>query len=641
METIWNTMFLQIGRQGENGARVIRADVSQWLEDYPSGEVVLFVTRPTELTPYIPDGSSVADGILSWTVSGTDTGIAGTGRAELRLMDGDTIVKSEVVRTTVEPCLPGTDSPVPPTPEVTDWVTRFIDSAETVDEALENADAAAAELNAAISAGDVYGLKNTVEKFVGAKQLRLTWNNGYIKAADLSFVNSTSTTSHCYSDAVLIPAGTMLYVPRVNKSTSVVCLTLCDSDGTPQQILLPGVASGYSTGAHILYPIVEDTWVRFSGNHSMEDSMTYYAGPLDRDFVFSAENFDQFNVSTSLNYNADRVAKAAGISISAGMMNTDKICLPKGMTLEYWGCGSGESGVLTVFQYPPAGSVTPPINGLVLGASTVQHGEYTATEHMYVRLCARVAPNDAAFNVVLPEDVFKSWRIYYKPTHAPEHVKNSPLYGKKLTVMGDSLIYGNKLGPGGTWSNTVALKYGMAYENLGKNGDPVGHPADGTGMVDRLDSIPADTDYFVLDGGANDRNDRIPLGEDDSTDTGTFCGALNTIITAFRQKCPRAKFLLLTNWQRFAGANSLGLTDLDYVNAMLRVAALRCVPVFDNYHGCGITFFDENQLAWIDEAKDRQKLVDGQITYYENVKHFSLAAFEWLTPLYEKLLEGL
>lgn len=156
METIWNTMFLQIGRQGENGARVIRADVSQWLEAYPSGEVVLFVTRPTELTPYIPDGSSVADGILSWTVSGTDTGIAGTGRAELRLMDGDTIVKSEVVRTTVEPCLPGTDSPVPPTPEVTDWVTRFIDSAETVDEALENADAAVAEIDEAIAqAGDI------------------------------------------------------------------------------------------------------------------------------------------------------------------------------------------------------------------------------------------------------------------------------------------------------------------------------------------------------------------------------------------------------------------------------------------------------------------------------------------------------
>jgi hypothetical protein len=43
----------------------------------------------------------------------------------------------------------------------------------------------------------------------------------------------------------------------------------------------------------------------------------------------------------------------------------------------------------------------------------------------------------------------------------------------------------------------------------------------------------------------------------------------------------------------------------------------------------------------MDEGHDRQKLVDGQIVYYQDTHHFSIEGYEWITPIYEHLLKSL
>lgn len=516
---------------------------------------------------------------------------------------------------------------------VTESTTDTIIDPGTV---MSSIDSLIAAIDAAVDSipDDYSALMRSREFFEKGKELQLTWNYGYISCSDLSITDSGST--HVYSDCIQIPANTMLYMPRTNKSTSVTMLALCDYTGIPTKVLMQGCSTSNSTGEYILYPIFEDTYVRFGGNMSLPDYMHFYSGAIDKDFCFDTNSYSKFNNAGSMTYVTDSAIYSSGVNASTGMIRSDEICLPKGMTIEFWGCACGESDVATLSETQTVGGGVTQV--IVAGTNLIQHQTYTAPDHMYVRLSARIAPNSSAFNVVLPEAMFKAWKVYYKPTHITDEIKASPLYQKNLTVMGDSLIYGNKLGTEATWANNIAIKYDMDVTNLGVNANPVARVDGVTGMVDRLASIPATTDYFVMDGGANDRTSNVPIGEIDSTDVTTFCGALNTIISTFRATCPKAHFVLLTNYQRYTAANDLGLTDVDYVNAMLRVASRQCVPVFDNWHQLGITFLDSNQIEWMDEAKNRQKLVDDVVTYYDNVKHFSIEAYAWLTPIYEQML---
>ena len=112
----------------------------------------------------------------------------------------------------------------------------------------------------------------------------------------------------------------------------------------------------------------------------------------------------------------------------------------------------------------------------------------------------------------------------------------------------------------------------------------------------------------------------------------TFAGALNVLLEGVTARYPRARLLLMTNYQRWPKANGLGLTELAYVDAMLEVAALWALPCFDNYRGCGLSFQNPAQLAWIDEGLS--------LGLPEN-RHFSEAAYRWLLPRYEALLEAL
>lgn len=206
------------------------------------------------------------------------------------------------------------------------------------------------------------------------------------------------------------------------------------------------------------------------------------------------------------------------------------------------------------------------------------------------------------------------------------------LYGKSAAIIGDSLAYGNTLGPDAVWLHLLAQKYGMTEHNLGINGNTVAayeNPAS-TPMCERYTTVP-ESDYIILIGGANDWNQSIPIGEISDTVNTTFCGALNTIIDGLRAMYPKAKLLFMTNYQRY-GTTKNGLAELDYVTAMLEVCAEKCVACFDNYHNSGLNFADANVSAWADEGM----ALNGTAN-----KHISAEGYEWLLPRYEALLTEL
>ena len=208
------------------------------------------------------------------------------------------------------------------------------------------------------------------------------------------------------------------------------------------------------------------------------------------------------------------------------------------------------------------------------------------------------------------------------------------LKGKVLVALGDSLIYGNKLGNDATWVNKLGKKHGMTVYNHGINGNTVAlqdregkHPP----MCRRYADMEDGADYVVVLGGANDKRLEVPIGENGDRVETTFKGALNLLILGLTEKYPRAKLLFLTNYNRW-GAAANGRTDLDYVLAMEEICRLWSIPCYNNFYNCGLSFRNPAQLAWIDEGLS--------LGLPEN-HHFSDAAYDWLLTKYEALLESL
>lgn len=120
---------IQIGKQGENLALEIAfTDAATWGMYYGGeGTFVLMHQRPGEEAVY-PCDLYMDNGIPVWRVSSADTAIASShnkvGRAELRYLVGDTVVKSCIYRTMVAQSLTGTDSE-PPDPAGKAWYDKI------------------------------------------------------------------------------------------------------------------------------------------------------------------------------------------------------------------------------------------------------------------------------------------------------------------------------------------------------------------------------------------------------------------------------------------------------------------------------------------------------------------------------------
>ncbi|MCR5846610.1 MAG: SGNH/GDSL hydrolase family protein [Lachnospiraceae bacterium] len=213
--------------------------------------------------------------------------------------------------------------------------------------------------------------------------------------------------------------------------------------------------------------------------------------------------------------------------------------------------------------------------------------------------------------------------------------ENEPLFNKRIIGVGDSLMRGDKLLASQTWLGLIESEYGAVTFNYGKNGNPLANVSSSsvTGMVGRIDGIYEEVpqaDYFVLIGGANDKRLNVPIGEDDSTDIETFCGAINSIIDKVREYWPEAHIIFMTNYDRYKDNNSLGFGDIDYVEAMKRVCEKKKVFCYDNFHDSGVDFQDPDFISWADEGI----YLGGSSNF-----HFSPEGYRWLLPKYKLLLE--
>lgn len=139
-----NLRVLVLGRQGEHLAAAVAFDLSSWRRECGDGQVELLVRRPGECTPY-PAAVKVCGDVARWVLTRADTGVSGAyGECELRYYAGETLRKSRIWRTYVEPALwphspPGCPPHGPPDAPAQTWVDQVLMAGVQVERAAEAA----------------------------------------------------------------------------------------------------------------------------------------------------------------------------------------------------------------------------------------------------------------------------------------------------------------------------------------------------------------------------------------------------------------------------------------------------------------------------------------------------------------------
>ena len=214
-----------------------------------------------------------------------------------------------------------------------------------------------------------------------------------------------------------------------------------------------------------------------------------------------------------------------------------------------------------------------------------------------------------------------------------EDDKNRAFYdilkGKTFTVIGDSYLAGNGLDKDLVWPALLAKKYDMVFNNYGMNGSTMSnYVTTNNPMVVRYANMTNNNpDIVIIEGGRNDYNKNVPIGENGSTDTKTMKGAARFLITKIQEKYPNALIICLTVWEVGGSTNSAGNYCSDYGKALLEVCADMNVPCINamDQELTGVKMTDANfRSKYCMKASD--------------ISHLNEAGMKLVFPVFEKAI---
>ncbi len=186
-------------------------------------------------------------------------------------------------------------------------------------------------------------------------------------------------------------------------------------------------------------------------------------------------------------------------------------------------------------------------------------------------------------------------------TAVSDWVRQSPLYGKTMVIVGDSYVRNHRGRIEDTWHWRVAQKYHMSYYNYGRNGNCVAFDRKnwGISMLHRFSEMKKDADYVVIVAGHNDAS-LIAAAEDVDTATwnpdrkkaysDSMLQLFEENVTAFVDsliaRYPSARICWFTPWN----VPRPGFREMHSV--LTRVLESRAIPYFDAAHRSGIYVWD-------------------------------------------------
>ncbi len=198
------------------------------------------------------------------------------------------------------------------------------------------------------------------------------------------------------------------------------------------------------------------------------------------------------------------------------------------------------------------------------------------------------------------------------------------LEGGRFLVLGDSYTAGYGLdSPEQDWSYLLAERYHMTQLNYSISGSSFAAGPQGYyPMAERCLTLPEDDalDFVLLQGGSNDWADSIPLGQEDSRETDTFCGAFNLILDVLQEKYPQTPVVCFTPWISDGTRNDAGATAQDYTDAMLSICRSRNILCYDASNA------EENGMYLNSEAFRAEYCLSARDWYHLNAQGHAMFA---------------
>lgn len=219
----------------------------------------------------------------------------------------------------------------------------------------------------------------------------------------------------------------------------------------------------------------------------------------------------------------------------------------------------------------------------------------------------------------------------------------------KISCLGDSITngVGSNLDPDDALNEKGSFKqyyryfedeYDVNTVNCGENGSFVAkydvkkgfQPNNSRAFIERYVNIPDDSDIITIMGGVNDcqatyftPSEFGSPNDPKNTEINTFCGALRSLISGIRSKCPNALIIYLTPLKYSSkkdnqGANWEYNEHLPhYVDAIKTICKDLAVPVID--------LFTPEELDFCHSQKD--KLIYGDRLHFGCMGHKILGKF--------------
>ena len=176
----------------------------------------------------------------------------------------------------------------------------------------------------------------------------------------------------------------------------------------------------------------------------------------------------------------------------------------------------------------------------------------------------------------------------------------NPLYGKSISLTGDSVCYG--AGYQGGFAKIIGDRNNMSVSNIAVSGGTI---VEVSGHFDIGHSIQNMTigDYNILTGGVNDASLSVPLGSrsssyDDTFDESTFYGALENMLKNAVIRFSGKKLGFIIFHAMVLKNSSWWTADNGYYNAIVKCLTKWGVPLLDlSKEIPPFAFFDSGDLA--------------------------------------------
>ncbi len=209
--------------------------------------------------------------------------------------------------------------------------------------------------------------------------------------------------------------------------------------------------------------------------------------------------------------------------------------------------------------------------------------------------------------------------------------KYTVLQNLRTSILGDSYL--SRESYPFVWTEKLTKRYNGTSYNYAKGGATLSnvHTTQTSRLLYRFQTMmkaEENPQIVIIEGGRNDYNKLAKIGDmtADNKDPNTFAGALNLILEGAKEKYPNAMIVLITCWN-FPGTNDIGLSHINFVQAMKKMATIHDVYIID-----------ASKVATVGVDMTSASF---KATYSENgnsVSHLNEKGMEYVLPKFEKIL---